>query len=239
MNIYSIFLNEEVEPQKDLAKKSLDFLGKKLNATHSVSEKGNTLIATYKDKNGNKLCDVNITVNDNIKVTKVTDNKGKPKQIDLVIHKINDIIGNKIIGYINKAGKINESSLADYGLDVDGFYKYINGKESIVETDDFKIKITYDSVNSEFNGDNEELLLEMHCNIIELKYEIENIVKDTMRITDEINDKIVEIIEEDLKKYDDISKYNILIDSGVYIDPDDYPFDGHIQDAYIIIQPKY
>ncbi|AOT25919.1 hypothetical protein LOS1_00098 [Campylobacter phage vB_CjeM_Los1] len=138
-----------------------------------------------------------------------------------------------------KPKKIDESSLIDYGLDVNGFYKYINGKESIVETDDFKIKITYDSVNSEFNGDNEELLLEMHCNIIELKYEIENIVKDTMRITDEINDKIVEIIEEDLKKYDDISKYNILIDSGVYIDPDDYPFDGHIQDAYIIIQPKY
>ncbi|QPX62872.1 hypothetical protein F207_072 [Campylobacter phage F207] len=236
MNIYSMFLNEEVEPQKDLAKKSLDFLGKKLNATHSVSEKGNILIATYKDKNGNKLCDVNITVNDNIKVTKVTDNKGKPKQIDLVIHKINDIIGNKIIGYINKAGKINESSLADYGLDVDGFYKYINGKESIVETDDFKIKITYDSANPEFDGDNEELLLKMHCNIIELRYVVTG-TDDAMRISDEINDKIVGIIKKDLKKYDDISKYLILVDSGVFIDPDD-PFD-YIEDAYIIIQPKY
>ncbi|QPX63035.1 hypothetical protein F336_077 [Campylobacter phage F336] len=225
-----------MESQKDLAKKSLDFLGKKLNATHSVSEKGDTLIATYKDKNGNKLCDVNITVNDNIKVTKVTDNKGKPKQIDLVIHKINDIIGNKIIGYINKAGKINESSLADYGLDVDGFYKYINGKESIVETDDFKIKITYDSANPEFDGDNEELLLKMHCNIIELRYIVTGI-EDAMRISDEINDKIVGIIKKDLKKYDDISKYLILVDSGVFIDPDD-PFD-YIEDAYIIIQPKY
>ncbi|AEA86496.1 hypothetical protein NCTC12673_gp153 [Campylobacter phage NCTC12673] len=152
MNIYSIFLNEEVEPQKDLAK------------------------------------------------------------------------------------KINESSLADYGLDVNGFYKHIDGKESIVETDDFKIKITYDSVNSEFDGDNEELLLKMHCNIIELRYIVTGI-EDAMRISDEINNKIVEIIEEDLKKYDDISKYNILIDSGVYIDPDD-PSD-YIQNAYIIIQPKY
>ncbi|WJZ70173.1 hypothetical protein F341_073 [Campylobacter phage F341] len=236
MNIYSIFLNEEVEPQKDLAKKSLDFLGKKLNATYSVSEKGNTLIATYKDKNGNKLCDVNITVNDNIKVTKVTDNKGKPKQIDLLIHKINDILSNKIISYINKAKKIDESSLIDYGLDVNGFYKYINGKESIVETDDFKIKITYDSANPEFDGDNEELLLKMHCNIIELRYIVTGI-EDAMRISDEINDKIVGIIKKDLKKYDDISKYLILVDSGVFIDPDD-PSD-YIEDAYIIIQPKY
>ncbi|AET34387.1 hypothetical protein [Campylobacter phage CP81] len=235
MNIYSIFLNEEVEPQKDLAKKSLDFLGKKLNATYSVSEKGNTLIATYKDKNGNKLCDVNITVNDNIKVTKVTDNKGKPKQIDLLIHKINDILSNKIISYINKAKKIDESSLIDYGLDVNGFYKYINGKESIVETDDFKIKITYDSANPEFDGDNEELLLKMHCNIIELRHIVTGI-EDAMRISDEINDKIVGIIKKDLKKYDDISKYLILVDSGVFIDPDD-PFD-YIEDAYIIIQPK-